>query len=1203
MKNFLLTALKIFLYLVLLVAAVAGAFWLTNWQGWPWWMALVILAGVFGLILFGLFLKRWFFRRRERKFVKRVIDQDKERIDAASAAEARSAYELQERWREAIQVLKQSSLARMGNPLYALPWYLLLGAPSSGKTTSVRSARLPSPVTDVTPVDGITATRNCDWWFLDDAVIMDTAGRYATSVDQTLDREEWREFLTLLAKHRKKEPISGLVVTISADALLDEDTDAVVRDARSLRRRADELMRTLGATFPVYVLVTKLDRLMGMKSFAALLNKGDLHQAMGWMNDMPKRAPDESAEAAVNVVSDRLKNLRLWLASRHTDADPALVLFPDELQRLKPGLKRFASALFERNPFQETPFMRGIYFASGRQEGDTLPHIPEVLQDFRMQPTKRPDTHKGLFLHDFFAKILPNDRRLYSPLFEFVRWRKLTHALGLAATLAVIACFCGLVTFSYIKNRQALGEFFEDFSEAPVLTSNLRRDLILMDSFREELFRMQVLNRDWLLPRMGLRQSLYAQEKIQELYVDLFRQGLLRQLDGMMQQNIAALNENSPEQQLTRYIAHIVGRINLVDAELAGATPSQLESQPKPDERVFSQIQSDMIPEVAEYFDKLYITYLELTRNQTYLVRERDDLMAMLRNVLNARQTELYWLVDWANDNPDISPVTMQQFWGLTAQSPDDTAQVAPAYTAKGLARIEAFLKRMESALDNQSDITDRVQGFKAWYMRQYAEAWQTFAIHFPDGENWERTYLEWKGLASTMASENNPYFNLMNAMAKNLQPLSKKDALGASGTDQNQNGDAGSGGGSDGDSFADAKAELPPWTATVFNFDEVQRMYQQQDVAEAEGQLMRDVDTGKKLLEALTQSDGSQSTDKAPGQDRDTMQRKANVLDAVKAYGEYGKAQEAILPATTSGDRALNMAAGFFKAEPDPSKSSSPYNTAHLALTKMEHLISQPRSDDQFIWDIIGGPLRFLIDFTIIEAAREMQQQYEAIVLAEVADAPESKLPKLLFDKKSGAAWKFANGPAAPFLGRNAAGYFARAVYGKRFPFDPKLFRFLEQGTAQTQVTQDGKYQVHIKGYPTDTNKGAAQDPYATMLKVDCAPKPLTLENLNYPQETTIDWDPGQCGDTTFTIKFDSFDLTRRYAGGMGFPKFLKAFQYGSKVFEPKDFPDQQQNLELLGITEITVTYSITGAGPIINLLDRQVLHVPQVIVEPWVF
>ncbi len=1168
MKSILAAAFKIFLVILLVLLAVAAGYYMVHSQGWPWWLAAAILGGLFGIVLSALFLKRWYLRRRERQFVKRVIDQDRERIDAERAQSARNTEELHERWREAIRVLKQSSLSRFGNPLYALPWYLMIGAPGTGKTTSIRSARLQSPITDVTPADEVTATRNCDWWFLDDAVIMDTTGRYAASQDQSLDRDEWREFLTLLARYRKKEPISGLVITIDVSSLLNDDADALVRSARSVRRRVDELMRTLGATFPVYVLVTKLDRLMGMKSFSALLHKGDLHQAMGWMNSA-MLAPDLAAEHAVDGVAERLKDLRLWLSTKFPEADPALVIFPDEISSLKPGLRRFVGALFERNLFQETPLLRGIYFGSGRQEGDTLPHMPTVLEDFKLQAPKRPDTHKGLFLHDFFSNILPGDRRLYSPLLEFVRWRKLTHNMGIIAVMAIILCFCALISFSYIKNNQALEEFIEDFDTVPVVSNDLRKDLIVMDRFREELFRMQILNQDWILPRMGLHQSLIAQERLQDIYCTLFRKGLMARLDRALRTNIAALDANSPEQEMTRYIAHLVGRINLLDAELKGASPAQLQKSPMPDERVFSLVDDQIIPEVAEYFDRLYLAYLELNKSQEALTDERGYMMGLLRDVLKARRTELNWLVDWASDLPELSDITMQDFWGLTAQSPQQSASVSAAYTVEGRQRIFEFLKQVESALQNEELIDERVQSFKVWYNNQYAKTWRDFATQFPDGENWERSYIEWKSLAASMSSDTNPYFKMFKAMARELKPI----------------GDL---------------PDAPAWVKTVIDIDTVTTMQDQHEVNKTKQALLSDIDTGKALLKSLTQGN-SNSTSKeqnnaAAPVTRDTL------LKAVDPYDKYEQALEDLLPATMSGDKALIMAQGIYKSGPDSSQGDSPFQTAYTSYTQLQHLLSTKPEEDFFIWDIVGGPMRFLMDFTVIQAARELQNQWDSIVLAAISDAPESKLPALLFDKQTGAAWKFTDGPAKAFLGRNQAGYFANSAFGKRFPLDTELFRFLEQGGAEVQIIQP-EYQVNIQALPTDVNDDSIQDPYATILTLDCAKGGQSLENFNYPQEQTFTWKPDECGDTLFRIKFETFNLSRRYAGGMGFPKFLEDFRYGTRIFSPDDFPESKEDLELLGIKEIIVNYAIDGLNPVVQLLHRRHIDVPKVVVEPWVF
>jgi len=48
-------------------------------------------------------------------------------------------------------------------------------------------------------VKGVGGTRNCDWWFTDKAVLIDTAGRFTTQdSDQNTDAAGWNSFLGLL---------------------------------------------------------------------------------------------------------------------------------------------------------------------------------------------------------------------------------------------------------------------------------------------------------------------------------------------------------------------------------------------------------------------------------------------------------------------------------------------------------------------------------------------------------------------------------------------------------------------------------------------------------------------------------------------------------------------------------------------------------------------------------------------------------------------------------------------------------------------------------------------------------------------------------------------------------------------------------------------------------------------------------------------
>ena len=102
---------------------------------------------------------------------------------------------LQDRFKQALQTLKKSRLGGRGGPryLYQLPWYVIIGPPGAGKTTALKNSGLNFPLQEgfgSDPVKGIGGTRNCDWWFTDESVILDTAGRYTTQdSDQVADAE------------------------------------------------------------------------------------------------------------------------------------------------------------------------------------------------------------------------------------------------------------------------------------------------------------------------------------------------------------------------------------------------------------------------------------------------------------------------------------------------------------------------------------------------------------------------------------------------------------------------------------------------------------------------------------------------------------------------------------------------------------------------------------------------------------------------------------------------------------------------------------------------------------------------------------------------------------------------------------------------------------------------------------------------------
>ena len=329
-----------------------------------------------------------------RKLMDNLQEQEKKKGAAGEAgAQQRLNSEdqiLSERFDEAAQVLKKAHFSKAGSSawtqrfstqyLYQLPWYVIIGASGSGKTTALANSGLQFPLADrfgKTALRGIGGTRNCDWWFTNEAVLLDTAGRYTTQEsEQAQDAGEWLKFIGLLRKYRRRQPINGVVVTISVSDLLTQSPEASRQQAVNLRQRLSELHEQLGIRFPVYVLVTKADLLKGFRAWFADYDKAQRDQIWGFT------FPWEQAKLAgfdlmgnfhqeFSQLQQRLDaGLGDTMLQEHdAKARAEAWLFPQEFAALRPLLADYLSTVFARSNFETEFSPRGIYFASGTQEG------------------------------------------------------------------------------------------------------------------------------------------------------------------------------------------------------------------------------------------------------------------------------------------------------------------------------------------------------------------------------------------------------------------------------------------------------------------------------------------------------------------------------------------------------------------------------------------------------------------------------------------------------------------------------------------------------------------------------------------------------------------------------------------------------------------------------------------------------------------
>ena len=306
--------------------------------------------------------------------------------DPDSVATAEELAALRQRMDEALALLKKAKLGGdERRNLYELPWYVIIGPPGSGKTTALVNSGLHFPLAaqlGAGAVRGVGGTRNCDWWFTDQAVLLDTAGRYTTQDSHaTVDKAAWLGFLDLLKTQRSRRPIDGAFVAISlSDLLLGSEAERAAH-AAAIRLRIQELYTQLGVRFPIYLMLTKLDLVPGFMEFFDSLSKEERAQVWGMTFALDDGKSGDSPlahlPAELAALEQRL-NERL-VERLQQERDPArrdlIYGFPQQFAALKESLQSFLEGVFKPNAFEERVLLRGVYFTSGTQEGSPIDRL------------------------------------------------------------------------------------------------------------------------------------------------------------------------------------------------------------------------------------------------------------------------------------------------------------------------------------------------------------------------------------------------------------------------------------------------------------------------------------------------------------------------------------------------------------------------------------------------------------------------------------------------------------------------------------------------------------------------------------------------------------------------------------------------------------------------------------------------------------
>ncbi len=369
---------------------------------------------------------------------------------------------VRERFAKALQLLRRVRFggggvlegwrARMGGRyLYELPWYVIIGAPGSGKTTALCHSGLRFPLADAMgdpAVEGFGGTRHCDWWFTDQAVLIDTAGRFTTQdSDRENDRRTWSGFLALLKQTRPRQPLNGVLIAVSVSDLLTASASERAQHAATVRRRLQEVHEGLRIRLPIYLLITKCDLMAGFMDYFANVDRDQREAAWGFTFDDPAGGHDPKRVASEleallgrlhDGVVDRLQ------AERDLRRRAAIYAFPGQFAGLVPLVQAFLDAVFSSSTFDIPPQLRGVYFVSGTQEGTPLDRtLGSIARTYRLEravvsPNRA--SGKSYFLARLLGEVVFAESGLAG---TDTRWERRRSGLAAGGYAALLLLACG----------------------------------------------------------------------------------------------------------------------------------------------------------------------------------------------------------------------------------------------------------------------------------------------------------------------------------------------------------------------------------------------------------------------------------------------------------------------------------------------------------------------------------------------------------------------------------------------------------------------------------------------------------------------------------------------------------------------------------------------------------------------------------------
>ncbi len=392
--------------------------------------------------------------------------------------------DLKSKFKNAIKIIKKSSLYKNKRKAkYELPWYLVVGNTNEGKTTLLESSGLNFPLNvdySKKQLDEENNTNSFEWYFAEHSVFIDMPGNYIEQKQNPEDPIIWKEFLKIFTKKRWRRPINGIILSISVDTILGKSELELEQYAKDLRVRFDELSKAFMSSIPIYLIITKSDKIDGFNEYFASLTEEEKNEILG----MTFNTSDKNIDTTVIKPSleDLLKRLNSSVLDKiHYEWEEQnrgrIFSFCNNFSNFFEKTNLFIEMCFSQTRYRKPLLLRGIYFTSVPGKSNSRALVNKSGLDYSRSNTK------GLFIKKLLNDIIFPESEIIKMDDNYKKKIKRNQYITYGISLIIVSLFSFFIIKDFIQHNDLLTKLEKNYE----IYLDKKNKIVPSDDFLEVL--------------------------------------------------------------------------------------------------------------------------------------------------------------------------------------------------------------------------------------------------------------------------------------------------------------------------------------------------------------------------------------------------------------------------------------------------------------------------------------------------------------------------------------------------------------------------------------------------------------------------------------------------------------------------------------------------------------------------------------------